>query len=115
MESHADVAQLVEHHLAKVGVAGSNPVVRSRLDRVSTSEALSRSQFRGIPRDGSLPQRLGHASAAGRVRRMSESSRDPRPKARDDLRRVLIRDQADRDAISSRLLRYRDQNGQGPG
>src|SRR4029077_6766920 len=26
----ADVAQLVEHHLAKVRVAGSNPVVRSR-------------------------------------------------------------------------------------
>ena len=25
----ADVAQLVEHDLAKVGVAGSNPVVRS--------------------------------------------------------------------------------------
>ena len=25
----ADMAQLVEHHLAKVGVAGSNPVVRS--------------------------------------------------------------------------------------
>jgi hypothetical protein len=24
------VAQLVEHHLAKVGVAGSNPVVRSK-------------------------------------------------------------------------------------
>jgi len=34
------------------------------------------------------------------------------PKARDDLRRVPIRDQADRDAISSRLMRYRDQNGQ---
>ena len=32
---YADVAQLVEHNLAKVGVAGSNPVVRSR------SEALS--------------------------------------------------------------------------
>ena len=34
---HADVAQLVEHHLAKVRVAGSNPVVRSekvsRLDK----------------------------------------------------------------------------------
>ena len=28
--ARADVAQLVEHHLAKVGVAGSNPVVRSR-------------------------------------------------------------------------------------
>ena len=27
--THADVAQLVEHHLAKVRVAGSNPVVRS--------------------------------------------------------------------------------------
>ena len=27
--SRADVAQLVEHNLAKVGVAGSNPVVRS--------------------------------------------------------------------------------------
>ena len=25
------MAQLVEHHLAKVGVAGSNPVVRSRM------------------------------------------------------------------------------------
>jgi hypothetical protein len=35
------------------------------------------------------------------------------PKTRDDLRRVLIRDQADRDAISSRLMRYRDRNGQG--
>jgi hypothetical protein len=30
--------------------------------------------------------------------------------ARDDLRRTLIRDQADRDAIASRLMRYRDQN-----
>ena len=27
--TYADVAQLVEHHLAKVRVAGSNPVVRS--------------------------------------------------------------------------------------
>jgi hypothetical protein len=35
------------------------------------------------------------------------------PKARDDLRRVLIRDQADRDAISSRLMRYRDERGDG--
>jgi hypothetical protein len=34
------------------------------------------------------------------------------PKARDDLRRVLIHDHADRDTISSRLMRYRDQNGQ---
>ena len=34
------------------------------------------------------------------------------PKARDTLRRILIRDQADRDGIASRLMRYRDQNGQ---
>ena len=30
------------------------------------------------------------------------------PKARDTLRRALIRDHADRDAIASDLLRYRD-------
>ncbi len=35
------------------------------------------------------------------------------PKARDDLRRVLIRDQADRDAIAAQLLRYRDERGRG--
>ena len=34
------------------------------------------------------------------------------PKTRDDLRRVLIRDHADRDAIASQLLRYRVENGQ---
>jgi hypothetical protein len=34
------------------------------------------------------------------------------PKARDTLRRALIRDQADRDAIASQLLRYRDGRGQ---
>ena len=31
------------------------------------------------------------------------------PGARDTLRRVLIRDQADRDAISYQLMRFRDQ------
>ena len=33
------------------------------------------------------------------------------PKTRDDLRRVLIRDRADRDAVASQLLRYRDGHG----
>jgi hypothetical protein len=33
------------------------------------------------------------------------------PKARDTLRRVLIRDQANRDAIASQLPRYRDGHG----
>ena len=35
----ADVAQLVEHHLAKVRVAGSSPVVRSRRTRRSSAVA----------------------------------------------------------------------------
>ena len=43
---HADVAQLVEHHLAKVRVAGSKPVVRSvarlRADSDPREAALSR-------------------------------------------------------------------------
>jgi hypothetical protein len=33
------------------------------------------------------------------------------PLGRDALRNVLIRDQADRDAIASQLLRYRDERG----
>jgi hypothetical protein len=33
-------------------------------------------------------------------------------KTRDDFRRVLIHDFHHRNAISSRLMRYRDQNGQ---
>jgi hypothetical protein len=33
------------------------------------------------------------------------------PKARHDLRSVLIHDQGDRDAIASRLMRYRDGRG----
>jgi hypothetical protein len=32
-------------------------------------------------------------------------------KAHDTLRNVLIHDQADRDAIAARLLRYRDERG----
>src|SRR5439155_10132787 len=35
--ARADVAQLVEHHLAKVGVAGSNPVVRSKTWSLTSS------------------------------------------------------------------------------
>ena len=33
------------------------------------------------------------------------------PSAREHLRRVLIRDQDDRDGVSSQLLRYRDGHG----
>jgi hypothetical protein len=34
------------------------------------------------------------------------------PKARDDLRRALTRDEGDRDRIATQLMRYRDENGQ---
>ena len=38
---HADVAQLVAHHLAKVNVAGSSPVIRSKeVDQFSIGEPL---------------------------------------------------------------------------
>ena len=37
----ADMAQLVEHHLAKVGVAGSNPVVRSIVNASRSNEDLA--------------------------------------------------------------------------
>ncbi len=39
---HAVVAQLVEHHLAKVDVAGSSPVNRSQLASPREAKALSR-------------------------------------------------------------------------
>ena len=35
----AEIAQLVEHNLAKVGVAGSSPVVRSKNDSPATELA----------------------------------------------------------------------------
>jgi hypothetical protein len=55
---------------------------------------------------------LQRLESSRRGRRPPCPPRDLDPKARDDLRRVLIRDQADRDAISSHLMRYRDENGQ---
>ncbi len=72
----ADVAQLVEHHLAKVRVAGSNPVVRSTpssaphahvsglMNAVTDCEFLPRS----IPHlGGSGTFRVGRSSAWGRA------------------------------------------------
>ena len=53
----ADVAQLVAHHLAKVRVAGSNPVVRSR-------ERLSAAAF---PSCRCAGDSLGWQPASGRV------------------------------------------------
>jgi hypothetical protein len=45
------VAQLVEHHLAKVRVAGSNPVVRSEGVRPKTGQTSSVAWPRGEATD----------------------------------------------------------------
>ena len=42
------MAQLVEHDLAKVGVAGSSPVSRSQRNKKRISEWISFSCFRGL-------------------------------------------------------------------
>ena len=57
---NADMAQLVEHHLAKVGVAGSNPVVRSRTPRAPLREPFfvhDKEEAKGA-RDVGLPLAL---------------------------------------------------------
>ena len=59
---HADVAQLVEHHLAKVRVAGSNPVVRSEVpDAVLRGRRSTR-----LPGECRLPA-MGPERRSGRV------------------------------------------------
>jgi hypothetical protein len=67
LTSHADVAQLVEHHLAKVRVAGSSPVVRSKL----LVKAIPgwRCRRRASPRKGDAPvckHRMLHTTGTGR-------------------------------------------------
>ena len=68
------MAQLVEHNLAKVGVAGSNPVVRSkhrsefnqrifRGDPEATKEAWQRYYFKGeFPEEVDAPAPQGHVN-----------------------------------------------------
>ena len=41
VDSNADVAQLVARNLAKVQVAGSNPVVRSLLETITIPTAFA--------------------------------------------------------------------------
>src|SRR5262249_50567758 len=45
---HADVAQLVAHHLAKVRVAGSNPVVRSEAAKASHPGGVAERRGNGL-------------------------------------------------------------------
>ena len=41
---HADVAQMVECHLAKVKVAGSNPVIRSKPQRKQNKQTQAKNR-----------------------------------------------------------------------
>jgi hypothetical protein len=67
-----------------------------------------KSEGRHIRRPSSLGRQCDlNARSPGRQLEPSEPILDPM--ARDTLRRVLIHDQADRDAISSQLLRYRER------
>ena len=51
--THAGIAQLVEHNLAKVGVAGSSPVSRSH--PAGRRGYGLRTQRRGVEQSGSSP------------------------------------------------------------
>ena len=87
MENHADVAQLVEHHLAKVGVAGSNPVVRSEIphvrpprarvalrERKPSSGPFARRRVDWPPRCGGVAEWLGRGLQS-RVHRFNSGPR----------------------------------------
>jgi hypothetical protein len=71
------------------------------------SSGLSIDPTRFPSHQADLHRRLRRRRPTGR----HPSGGDAHPKARDDLRRGPIRDQADRDAISLRLMRYRDRTG----
>jgi hypothetical protein len=76
----ADVAQLVAHHLAKVRVAGSNPVIRSRVQRHQTptvewpsgeATACKAVHTGSIPVSTSKPARLAQRESASLTRKRS--------------------------------------------
>jgi hypothetical protein len=78
----ADVARLVEHHLAKVGVAGSNPVVRSK------QRPADQRQCRG-PRSGGLS--CSRLPPTKNQRNLSQLGHDRVPATNRDLPRAATR------------------------
>ena len=91
--TRADVAQLVEHHLAKVRVAGSNPVVRSKArppDRYSSRPKSLVGPLRQ-PRQGVLAHRRRLYYDRGVVDTGNVSVRDERGSVLGPLEREVMR------------------------
>ena len=68
---NADMAQLVEHHLAKVRVAGSNPVVRSRTSKLPAGSF----SFASLGCAGRRPWGLWDAAALGSLAHVHKKER----------------------------------------
>ena len=94
---HADVAQLVAHHLAKVRVAGSNPVIRSRMQwhqpqrwsgrvvRQRPAKPCTRVRFPSPP-PKFVPARLAQRESASLTRKRSLVQSQYRAPARSQAR-----------------------------
>jgi hypothetical protein len=79
---------------------------RPRRARTCDTGRPSRRRARPAPRPRVSGVRFARGNALGQ--RARGRSLGSRPLGRDALRRVLIHDQADRDAVAFQLLRYRD-------
>jgi hypothetical protein len=115
----ADVAQLVAHHLAKVRVAGSNPVIRSKVHMASIqrwsgrvvrqrpAKPCTRVRFPSPPPDLS-PARLAQRESASLTRKRSlvqSQYRAPRFTSSEHVFEVLNRARAKRLSRGLDLMR----------
>ena len=76
--AHADVAQLVEHHLAKVRVASSNLVIRSKKHQVSGPTRAADLRFR-LAGQRSFRKTCSIDCKSDHVGRTYVTGRDPDP------------------------------------
>ena len=90
LKRNADMAQLVEHHLAKVGVAGSNPVVRSI---VYSGWLIRWPFFKCAPRlsamrSAEMFRRMCETRSARRLQRAANNPSSRKPKQARSLQRT---------------------------
>src|SRR5438045_7323902 len=84
LAAYAEVAQLVEHNLAKVGVAGSSPVFRSELEAESSADtgailARTRAEVGNDARRAHGRHRRGRSARCPRVAAVRDEP-GPHPK-----------------------------------